>query len=98
MHRALSDEDTTDGTAPLDAKDLPRHRSPIQAVLVPGNERSLLVAMSLRDRGFDVRAIRKPTVQEGKERLRVTLHSFNTDPEVRVDRLCCGVRLWLGRF
>lgn len=84
--RTLADEDTTDGTAPLDAKDVPRHRSPIQAVLVAGNKRSLFVAESLRDLGFDVRAIRKPTVKEGKERLRVTLHAFNTDLEVRVER------------
>lgn len=78
----LADEDTTDGTAPLDAKDVPRCRSPIQSVLIAGNARSLFVAESLRALGFDVRAIRKPTVAEGTERLRITLHAYNTDVEV----------------
>ncbi|CBN79892.1 putative 8-amino-7-oxononanoate synthase [Ectocarpus siliculosus] len=84
----LSDADVNrwaGGTAPpppLDAKDIPRHRSPIQSVLIAGNERCLLVADSLRALGFDVRAIRKPTVAEGTERLRITLHAYNTDEEV----------------
>lgn len=82
----LSDADVNSwagGTAPpLDAKDIPRHRSPIQSVLIAGNERCLLVADSLRALGFDVRAIRKPTVAEGTERLRITLHAYNTDEEV----------------
>lgn len=67
---------------PLDKQQVPRHRSPIQCVLVAGNERSLFVAESLRALGFDVRAIRKPTVAEGTERLRITLHAYNTDVEV----------------
>lgn len=79
----LNDEDRTDGTVPVDAQDVPRHRSPIQSILVAGNERSLLVAESLRALGFDVRAIRKPTVAEGTERLRITIHAYNTNKEVR---------------
>lgn len=78
----LAESDTTDGTIPLDTKDIPRHRSPIQSVLIAGNERSTMAAESLRALGFDVRAIRKPTVAEGTERLRITLHSYNTDAEV----------------
>eukprot|EP00752_Nemacystus_decipiens_P004178 g3820.t1 len=82
FQRHLSSDDTADSTVPLDAKQVPRHRSPIQSVLVAGNERSLFVAESLRALGFDVRAIRKPTVAEGTERLRITLHAYNTDVEV----------------
>ena len=80
--RHLGSENTVDGTVPLDAQQVSRHRSPIQSVLVAGNERSLFVAESLRALGFDVRAIRKPTVAEGTERLRITLHAYNTDVEV----------------
>lgn len=78
----LADSGTTDGTIPLDTKDIPCHRSPIQSVLIAGNERSTMAAEALRALGFDVRAIRKPTVEEGTERLRITLHSYNTDAEV----------------
>lgn len=36
----------------------------------------------LLNNGFDVRAILSPTVAEGTERLRVCLHSFNTEEEM----------------
>ena len=78
----LADDKALDGTLPLDSVDVPRGRSPIQSVVIAGNERSLFVAESLRALGFDARAIRKPTVQEGTERLRITLHAYNTDAEV----------------
>eukprot|EP00903_Cladosiphon_okamuranus_P018044 g16605.t1 len=82
FQRHLGSEDAGDGTVPLDAQQVSRHRSPIQSVLVAGNERSLFIAESLRALGFDVRAIRKPTVAEGTERLRITLHAYNTHLEV----------------
>lgn len=80
--RHLSGQGTAEGTVPLNAQQVSSHRSPIQSVLVAGNERSLFVAESLRALGFDVRAIRKPTVAEGTERLRITLHAYNTHLEV----------------
>lgn len=48
--------------------------SPIQAILLGSNERSLEVAGQLQLAGFDVRAIRPPTVKEGTARLRVTVN------------------------
>ena len=57
--------------------------SPIQAILVPGNERCISVCQYLRSNGLDVYAIRSPTVAKGKERIRIILHSHNTEDEVR---------------
>jgi len=57
--------------------------TPIQAVLVPGNERVTAVATALQAAGLDVRPLRPPTVPEGKERLRVVLHSHNTEEEIQ---------------
>ena len=56
--------------------------SPIQAILVPGNERCISVCQYLRSNGLDVYAIRSPTVAKGKERIRIILHSHNTEDEV----------------
>jgi 8-amino-7-oxononanoate synthase len=56
--------------------------TPIQAVIIPGNEKVKKVSKRLFDKGFDVRPILYPTVPEGKERLRIVLHAFNTDEEL----------------
>ncbi|KAG5178354.1 pyridoxal phosphate-dependent transferase [Tribonema minus] len=72
-----------DDTPPLSPSDLVESTSPIQAVLVPGNERAIKVADLLREHGFDVRPIRKPTVPEGTERLRICIHAHNSVTQVR---------------
>lgn len=51
--------------------------SPIVPILLGGNHRVQRVAEKLRSRGFDVRAIRSPTIPEGTERLRITIKSFH---------------------
>jgi 8-amino-7-oxononanoate synthase len=56
--------------------------SAIQAVIVPGNENARKLAAACREKKLDVRAILSPTVPEGKERLRIILHSFNSEGEV----------------
>lgn len=56
--------------------------TPIQVVMVPGNEHARGLAGKLQHKGLDVRAILHPTVPKGQERLRVVLHSFNTMAEV----------------
>lgn len=56
--------------------------SPIQAIVVPGNENVVRVSRALREKGFGVLPIRAPTVPEGEERIRVVLHSYNSIKEV----------------
>ncbi len=56
--------------------------TPIQVVMAPGNEAARGLAQRLQEEGLDVRAILHPTVPRGGERLRVVLHSFNTEQEV----------------
>jgi 8-amino-7-oxononanoate synthase len=57
-------------------------RTPIQVVIVPGNEVVRAVAEQLQAAGLDVRPILYPTVPRGSERLRVVLHAFNTEEEI----------------
>jgi 8-amino-7-oxononanoate synthase len=54
----------------------------IQGIVIPGNQAAVDAAAKLQAGGLDVRAIRYPTVQPGKERLRVILHAFNTIEQV----------------
>ncbi len=56
--------------------------TPIQVVIVPGNDEVKKVAIYLQQYNFDVRAILYPTVPKGLERLRIVLHAFNTSEEV----------------
>lgn len=57
--------------------------TPIQILLVPGNEAVKQLANQLQENGLDVRAILYPTVPKGQERLRIVLHSFNTEQELQ---------------
>ena len=59
--------------------------SPIQGILVTGNERCRQTSAFCRQQGFDVKAILAPTVPSGRERIRICLHSFNTTEQI--DRL-----------
>lgn len=61
-----------------DREDFSCNPSPIQFKRMGDAKRTLETAERLRHAGFDVAAIRTPTVQPGEERLRVSLHSFNT--------------------
>jgi 8-amino-7-oxononanoate synthase len=64
--------------------------TPIQVVVIPGNAAVRAVADQLQEAGLDVRPILSPTVERGRERLRIVLHAFNTDEEV--DRLIEGLQ------
>lgn len=55
----------------------------IQGMIVPGNESVKKVAEKLQASGMDVRPILSPTVPKGKERLRICLHTFNSDAEIQ---------------
>jgi len=57
--------------------------TPIQAVVIPGNDAVKEVAGTLQDAGMDVRPILYPTVPKGSERLRIVLHAFNSLHEVQ---------------
>jgi 8-amino-7-oxononanoate synthase len=58
--------------------------TPIQGVIIPGNENAKSAAALLQENNMDVRAILYPTVPAGEERLRIVLHSFNTGDELTV--------------
>jgi 8-amino-7-oxononanoate synthase len=57
--------------------------SPIQVLRVPGNKEAKSLSAKLIAEGFDVRAILSPTVREGEERLRICLHVYNTDEQIK---------------
>ena len=59
-----------------------KSETPIQIVLIPGNENVKKVAQKLQDNNLDVRAILYPTVPKNSERLRIVLHAFNSINEV----------------
>lgn len=56
--------------------------SPIQILEVPGVENALRLAKQLQENNFAVKAILSPTVPEGKERIRICMHAFNTKEEI----------------
>jgi len=57
--------------------------SPIQAVLIPGNDRCIRLAEKMRNEGqFDVYPIRSPTVTKGSERIRIVIHFYNSEQEI----------------
>lgn len=58
-------------------------RSAIQSLVYPGNSAVRDLAKTLQEQGFAVWPILHPTVPKGQERLRICLHSFNTEEQIR---------------
>lgn len=56
--------------------------SPIQSLVIPGSSRAADTGRSLIQQGFAVKAIQHPSVAEGKERLRISLHLYNSPLEI----------------
>ncbi|WP_426482778.1 aminotransferase class I/II-fold pyridoxal phosphate-dependent enzyme [Chryseobacterium sp. R2ACT005] len=56
--------------------------SPVQAIVIPDNQKLKQLQDTLSEEGFLAYAIYSPTVKEGSERLRICLHSFNTEKEI----------------
>ena len=56
--------------------------SPIQGIIIPGNDQVFKIAKNIQENGFDVRAIRYPSVAAGSERLRICLHNYNSEAEI----------------
>lgn len=69
----------------------PKYATPsaIKNIEIGGNNKTKEMSQQLNLNGFDVRPILSPTVKEGTERLRICLHSFNTEEEITLlcDRL-----------
>ncbi len=59
-----------------------KNKSCIQFAIIPGNGLVKSASDELNKNGFDVRPILSPTVLKGKERLRICLHTFNTEEEI----------------
>ncbi|WP_312305100.1 pyridoxal phosphate-dependent aminotransferase family protein [Chryseobacterium sp.] len=56
--------------------------SPVQAIIIPDNLKLKTLQNTLTDEGFLTYAVYSPTVKQGSERLRICLHSFNTEEEI----------------
>ena len=56
--------------------------TPIQPLLVGGNEAAVALSEGLRARGIWVPAIRPPTVPQGTARLRITLSAAHTEKDI----------------
>ncbi|CAN5759932.1 pyridoxal phosphate-dependent aminotransferase family protein [soil metagenome] len=56
--------------------------SPIQGILIGGNEATRAIAAACRENNFDLRAVLAPTVPLGEERLRVIIHAYNHPMEI----------------
>ncbi|GAB0157855.1 pyridoxal phosphate-dependent aminotransferase family protein [Chryseobacterium sp. Alg-005] len=56
--------------------------SPIQAIIIPDVIKLKYIQQVLLEKGFLTYAICSPTVKPGTERLRICLHSFNTEEEI----------------
>lgn len=57
-------------------------QSAIQSVLIQGNHSVMKITQHLLQQGIDCKGIRSPTVKAGAERLRICLHTYNTDQEI----------------
>jgi len=65
-----------------DFKNRTESKSAIQTKIFQGNETVKQNANHLQTKGFDIRPILSPTVPKNAERLRICLHTFNSDEEI----------------
>ena len=56
--------------------------SAIQSLIIPGNEAVMKMSEQLDDHGMTSLPIRSPTIPNGEERLRISLHAYNTEQEI----------------
>jgi 8-amino-7-oxononanoate synthase len=56
--------------------------SAIHCCVISGTEKTKETAQQLQQKGFNIKPILSPTVPVGKERLRICLHSFNSNEEI----------------
>jgi 8-amino-7-oxononanoate synthase len=69
---------------------VPGGDSPIVPIIIGENDRAVAIAASLQQAGFDVRAIRPPTVPAGTARLRISVNVGLTEEILDrfVEKLC----------
>ncbi|RYZ97310.1 MAG: 8-amino-7-oxononanoate synthase [Sphingobacteriaceae bacterium] len=58
--------------------------SPIQCIVLNSNTKAKQVAEALQHAGLDIRPILSPTVPAGLERIRICLHAYNTNDEIKL--------------
>ncbi len=68
--------------------------SPIQGLVIGDNFKAKAIAMHLFNQGIAAKAILSPTVPAGTERIRICLHSFNTNEQV--DQLIDEIKIILS--
>ena len=56
--------------------------TPIQSISIADNQAAHRLVSALNQEGFDIRALLSPTIQKGKEIIRLTLHAFNSKEEL----------------
>jgi 8-amino-7-oxononanoate synthase len=66
----------------LDLK-ISKNDSAIQFISVKGNHNAKALAEKLKNQSIGVKAILSPTVPKGNERIRICLHSFNTEKDIK---------------
>ncbi|MDP4267099.1 MAG: pyridoxal phosphate-dependent aminotransferase family protein [Bacteroidota bacterium] len=66
------------------------NKSPIQSIIIEGNEKVKELSGKIVSGGFDIRPILSPTVPKGKERIRICLHAFNSFEEI--SKLACDLK------
>ncbi len=59
------------------------NHTPIQVIPIGGNEATKQVVNQLKKEGFGVKEVLHPTVPKGTERIRICLHSYNTQKEIK---------------
>jgi 8-amino-7-oxononanoate synthase len=57
-------------------------QSQIIPILIGDDARAVEIAQTLQDQGFDIRAIRPPTVPPGTARLRLSLNATLTEADI----------------
>mgnify|MGYP001204377736 FL=1 len=56
--------------------------TPIQSIIIPNIDLLKLISKKMNKLGFRLYPILHPTVERGKERIRICLHSYNTHEEI----------------
>jgi 8-amino-7-oxononanoate synthase len=57
-------------------------QSHINKLTVGNLDKTIALAAALRERGYICRPVLSPTVEEGRERIRINLHAYNTLEEI----------------